>query len=141
MVLLPNDLPPDQLIFQHLYNLHPADPFWKNELQFTRANFTNAAREVINEFEITGPYVDVKERLDAYEGKKKSREVFKRFYKGDEFQRLISATAKPYNPWSHWTRTNPAETKLFLDRLAVSVRTVMRDGFGVDELKLQALKP
>lgn len=139
VVLLPDQLPPDQLIFQHLYNLPPSDSFWKNELQFTRANFTNAAREVINEFEITGPSVDVKDRLGAYRGDKKPREVFKRFYKGEEFQRLVSATSKPYNPWSHWTRANSAETKNFLDRLGVSVRTVMRDGYKVDETKLQTI--
>lgn len=71
VVLLPGDLPPDQLIFQHLYNLAADDPFWRNERQFTRVVFTNEARDVINEFEITGNAVDIKERVEAYVGAKK----------------------------------------------------------------------
>jgi len=54
VVLLPGALPPDQLIFEHLYNLHPGHEFWKNGMQFTRDVFTNSAREVINEFVISG---------------------------------------------------------------------------------------
>lgn len=141
VVLLPDLLPPDQLVFQHLYNLAADDPFWKNDLQFTRDVFTNAARDVISEFGVTGNVVDVKERLEAYTGKKTPREVFKKFYKGEEFQKLISAPAKPYNPWTHWTRTNPVETNNFLERLRATIHVVTRDSYGVDDIKLLPLKP
>lgn len=140
VVLLPGDLPPDQLIFQHLYNLAADDPFWMNDLQFTRVVFTNAAREVINEFNVTGNVVDLKQRLSAYTGSKKPREVFKRFYKGEQFQQIISTTAKPYNPWTHWTQANPVATNDFLARLRTAMHGVMRNGYGVDEAKLQALE-
>jgi hypothetical protein len=140
VVLLPGDLPPDQLIFQHLYNLGADDPFWKNDLQFTRVNFTNAARGVINEFGVTGDVVDVKERLSAYLGPKKPREVFKKFYKGEQLQQIISATAKQYNPWTHWTLTNPVATNDFLARLRAGMHFVMRNGYNVDEAKLHALQ-
>ncbi|MCW5620506.1 MAG: hypothetical protein KIS79_05295 [Burkholderiales bacterium] len=65
VTLLPG-IPPDQLVFEHLYNLPAAHPFWKNDLQFTRDVFTNAAREVLNEFSINGDSVEVKERVAAY---------------------------------------------------------------------------
>jgi predicted ATPase len=140
VVLLPGDLPPDQLIFQHLYNLGADDPFWKNDLQFTRVNFTNAARGVINEFGVTGDVVDVKERLSVYSGPKKPREVFKKFYKGEQLQQIISAPAKQYNPWTHWTLTNPLGTNDFLARLRAGMHFVMRNGYNVDEAKLRALE-
>jgi AAA domain, putative AbiEii toxin, Type IV TA system len=140
VVLLPGELPPDQLIFQHLYNLAADDPFWKNDLQFTRQVFTNTAREVITDFGVAGNDVEVKERLSAYGGPKKPREVFKRFYKGEQFQQVISTGAKPYNPWMHWIQTNPAATNDFLAKLRTAMHDVMRKGYSVDEAKLQALE-
>ncbi|WP_131815780.1 AAA family ATPase [Mycobacteroides franklinii] len=139
VVLLPGLLPPDQLIFEHLYNLTPDNEFWKNDLQFTRDVFTNAARELLNEFQISGSSVDVKKRLDAYCGEKKPREVFKRFYKSDEIQQLVSAGAKPYNPWRHWTDSNPVSTNEFLNSFKIAIRGVMRNAYAVDAVKFSGL--
>ena len=63
IVLLPGHLPPDQLIFEHLYNLKADHPYWQNDFQFTRSVFTNLASEVISEFSITGDQVDIKEKV------------------------------------------------------------------------------
>ncbi|WP_418004404.1 ATP-dependent nuclease [Mycobacterium sp. PDNC021] len=140
VVVLPGELPPDQLIFQHLYNLPSSDPYWDNDLQFTRQVFTNAARDVIREFAVTGAVVDVKERLRAYAGTKKPREVFKKFYQGEQFRQVIAATAKPYNPWGHWIQTNPEKTNEFLEKLKAAMHGAMRNGYSVDVGKLQALE-
>ena len=43
IVLLPGHLPPDQLIFEHLYNLKADHPYWQNDFKFTRSFFTNLA--------------------------------------------------------------------------------------------------
>ena len=139
VVLLPGDLPPDQLIFEHLYNLGPDHDFWKNDRQFTRNVFTNAAREILNEFQVTGDVVDVAQRVKDYQGTKKPREVFKRFYKSEEMQEVLASGTKPYNPWRHWMETHPAETNDFLDRMHVALLGVMRKGYGVDAAKLQGL--
>lgn len=140
IVLLPGNLPPDQLVFEYLYNLPAAHPFWKNELQFSRDVFTNAAREVLNEFEINANTVDVKERVAAYRGNKKPREVFKRFYKSAEFQKLVSSGAKPYNLWKHWSESNPALTNDFLKRFKTAIHGVMKNGYLVDATKLTMLE-
>jgi hypothetical protein len=95
VVLLPGVLPPDQLIFEYLYNLPASHDFWRNDLRFTRDVFTNCAPEVIREFAISGNSVDVKERLAAYTGSKTPRDIFKRFYKDVEFQRLVTSGANP----------------------------------------------
>ncbi|HFT1932554.1 TPA: AAA family ATPase [Pseudomonas aeruginosa] len=140
VTLLPGHLPPDQLVFEHLYNLPAAHPFWKNELQFTRDAFTNAAREVLNEFSINGDSVEVKERVAAYTGTKKPREVFKRFYKGVEFQKLLTSGAKSYNPWKHWIDNNPVLINEFLENFKTAVHGVMSIGYAVDVTKLAALE-
>jgi len=139
VVLLPGALPPDQLIFEHLYNLPADHEFWKNDMQFTRDVFTNSAREVINEFEINGDAADVKNRVAAYQGDKKPREVFKRFYKGEDFQKLVSSGAKPYNPWQHWVESNPAANNEFLEKFKAAMHGVMKNGYTVDVSKLTVL--
>lgn len=139
VVLLPGNLPPDQLIFEHLYNLPADHEFWKNSLRFSRSVFTNAASEVIREFAITVGTVDVKERLAAYQGDKTPREVFKRFYKGEDFQKLVSSGAKPYNPWKHWIENNPDASNAFLTKLGETIHGVMKNGYAVDVSKLTAL--
>lgn len=140
VVLLPGSLPPDQLIFEHLYNLSANDEFWKNELQFTREVFTNFARDVMNEFAINGNTVDVKELVAAYHGDKKPREVFKRFYQDATFQQLVSSGTKPYNPWKHWFKCNLVAGKDFLESFKVAIHGVMKNGYGVDVAKLNVLE-
>lgn len=140
VVLLPGALPPDQLIFEHLYNLPADNDFWKNDLQFTRDVFTNSAREVINEFAINGNAADVKKRVAAYQGDKKPREVFKQFYRDAGFQQLVSSGEKPYNPWKHWVKINPAASNEFLEKFKTAIHGVMKDGYAVDVAKLTALE-
>jgi hypothetical protein len=140
VVLLPGCLPPDQLIFQYLYNLSAGDDFWRNDLQFTRDVFTNSAAEVIREFAISGDSIDLKERLAAYRGEEKPREIFKRFYKDIEFQKLVTAGAKIYNPWKHWVENNPQASNEFLKKFKTVIESVMTDGYAVDPAKLAALE-
>ncbi|TAJ77959.1 MAG: hypothetical protein EPO42_08950 [Gallionellaceae bacterium] len=140
VVLLPGNLPPDQLIFEYLYNLPASHCFWKNDLQFTRDVFTNYAAEVIREFAISGNSVDVKERLVAYTGTEKSRKIFKRFYKETEFQKLVTSGAKPHNPWKHWVENNPDASNAFLTKFKEAIHGVMKNGYAVDVVKLAALE-
>jgi len=140
VVLLPGNLPPDQLIFEYLYNLPASHDFWMNDLQFTRDVFTNCAAEVIREFAINGNSVDVKERLAAYMGSKTPREVFKRFYKDAEFQKLVTSGAKPHNPWKHWVKNNPVASNVFLTKFREAIHGVMKNGYAVDAAKLTALE-
>lgn len=140
VVILPGTLPPDQLIFEHLFNLPAAHDFWRNELQFTRDVFKISAAEVIREFAIHGNKVDVRSRLEASGGSKKPREIFKRFYEDVDFQKLVTAGSKPYNPWKHWVENNPVASNEFLTNFKMAVHGVMKDGFAVDAAKLAALE-
>lgn len=139
VVLLPGDLPPDQLIFQHLYNLPAHHDFWKNSLQFTRDVFTQCAAELIRELAIDADNVDVKSRVAAYQGAKPAREIFKRFYKNEHFQALVTSGAKSYNPWKHWIESNPVASNEFLTKFKVAIHGVMKNGYAVDASKLTAV--
>ena len=139
IVLLPGMLPPDQLIFEHMYNLSADNEFWDNSLQFTRAVFTKIASEVLREFSISGNSVNVKDRVATYSGTIKPREIFKRFYQNDEFQQLVSSGEKPYNPWRHWIASNPIPTNDFLKKFKTAILGVMSSGYAVDTSKLASL--
>jgi predicted ATPase/AcrR family transcriptional regulator len=140
LVLLPGSLPPDQLIFEHLYNLPASHDFWRNDLQFTRDVFTNCAAEIRREFAISGNNVDVKECLSAYTGNNTPREIFKRFYKDVEFQKLVTSGANPHNPWKHWVENNPDVSNAFLTKFKEAIHGVMKNGYTVDVAKLSALE-
>lgn len=141
VVILPGNLPPDQLIFEHLYNLPSDDAFWQNNLQFSRDVFTNTAgREVIRELSIKGAKVDLKERLAAYQGNKVKRDIFKNFYNSEEIQSLVSASVRPSNAWNHWVKMNPTATNVFLEAFRGVLYGVMKNGYAVDDAKLSALE-
>lgn len=139
VIFLPGKLPPDQLIFEHLYNLLTTDNFWKNNLQFTRDVFTNNASEVIREFNISGENVDLKVKLDAYQGDKKPREIFKRFYQNPEFQKIM-CLLKSSNPWKHWIDKHQEDCNSFLRRFEEILHSVMTRNYAIDTSKLDALK-
>jgi len=149
VVILPGALPPDQLIFEHLYNLPANHDFWVNTLLFTREVFTNSAAEVIRVLAINGSTVEIEERVSVFQSDKlakdqgdkatKVRDIFKRFYKNAEFQMLLSSGMKPYNPWKHWVKSNPEASNTFLENFKNALHDVMKDGYAVDTAKLAAL--
>ncbi len=149
VVLLPGHLPPDQLIFEYLYNLPANHDYWNNDLQFTREVFTNTASEVIRELSISGANVDINNKVTEYKShmtgsdkdkNKKAREIFKRFYKSEDFQKLCSSLSKSYNPWKHWIENNLDASNDFLQNFEHAIRSVMAGGYAVDANKLAALK-
>jgi hypothetical protein len=141
VVLLPGDLPPDQLIFEYLYNLPANDNFWKNSLQFSRDVFTNsAAREVIRKLGINGNSVKLKDCLAQYNGDKIIRAIFKEFYNSSEIQELVATNVKPLNAWKHWVENNPLATNVFLEAVKVVMYGVMKNAYAVDDAKLNALQ-
>lgn len=140
VLLLPGHLPPDQLIFEYLYNLPLDHTFWRNELQFTRDVFTNSARELIRELAVSGASVDLKRCVADYQqgdndGKPKARDMFKRFYKTGDFQRLLASV----NPWKSWIESNQVLCNKFLNDFLKTMRNVMKNGHFVDESKLASL--
>jgi hypothetical protein len=109
-------------------------------LQFSREIFTNEARETINELNIPGNKVDLSERIKAYKGTSKPRDIFKKFYKGDEVQKLLGCGVKPYSAWKHWIENNPELANQFLEQFKATIYGVMKNFYAVDDAKLTALE-
>lgn len=145
IVLLPGSLPPDQLIFEFLYNLPPDDEFWQNAIGFTRSVLTSRASKIISTLSITGDHIDLKPLIDTYrdgnssEQKPKLRELFKEFYKTPDFQNLLAQKGKN-NPWVRWVDDNPKSFREFRSLFAERLEKTMRDGHGVDASKLSFIK-
>lgn len=135
VVLLPGALPPDQLIFEYLYNLSEEDSFWINDRQFTRAVFTNSAAEVIREFGVTGNKVDLANLLIQYKSNdtnKKPREVFKRFYKELKASGFVTLTNNSPNPWKNWVKNNLEDSNKFLKEFEVALQRVLNESFALE---------
>lgn len=146
IVLLPGALPPDQLIFEYLYNLPPEDDIWNNPIRFTRSVFTRCASKIISALSVGGNPIDLKSLIETYrqsasdETKKKLREIFKDFYKTAEFQQFLAQKDRQKNPWKRWVHDNQAACQQFRLLFAKRLAKTMRDGYGVDASKLISIE-
>lgn len=142
IVLLPGTLPPDQLLFEFLYNLPAADPIWQNTIRFNRPVLTHCAAAIIARLNIDSQTIRLSELIDrerqagAVAGPR-LRELFKDFYKSPQFQQFLKVRG-PQNPWRRWIAENPAAVEDFRLRLKSCVSNRMRDGFGADVAKVAA---
>jgi hypothetical protein len=146
IVLLPGALPPDQLIFEFLYNLPPDDEIWNNPIRFTRPVFTRCASEIISKLSVGDSNIDLKSLIEPYmqrnnnDPQKKLREIFKNFYKTTEFQQFLVQKDRQKNPWKRWVHANQTACETFRELFSKQLARTMRDGYGVDASKLAALE-
>lgn len=141
IVLLPGSLPPDQLIFEYLYNLPAENEIWSNPIKFTRPVFTRIASQIITELSIIEPTLDLKQKVAAYhadnkEVKKKLRVIFKNMYKDPEFQVFMFQRTAKYCPWRCWARDNQTMCSDFVSRFVIQLAATMSEGYYVDKSKL-----
>ena len=139
---LPGRFPPDQLIFEHLYNLPATDDFWNNSIKFTKPVFLKCAQEITNTFNISEKTIDLARYLQEYKktnSKEKSRDIFKRFYKTEDFQEALKLTGL-HNPWRHWIKHNSADAVEFKELFKQTFTHVMTRGFAVEQSKISLLK-
>ncbi|KQV48745.1 hypothetical protein ASC95_22900 [Pelomonas sp. Root1217] len=143
IVLLPGSLPPDQLIFEFLYNLPANHSLWTNPLRFNRPVLTRIAAPIIAALSISGPTANVAALVTAYRAAdpsgKKLRELFKSFYKDAEFQAFLNQRKSALNPWRTWVQANKTECDAFTARFVAQMISTMADGYNVDRGKLVAL--
>jgi AAA domain, putative AbiEii toxin, Type IV TA system len=143
VVLLPGTLPPDQLLFEFLYNLPATDPIWQNAIRFNRPVLTQCAAGVIRRLNIGAQTINLSDlvqqaRLSNETESPRLRELFKDFYKCAQFQEFLKVKGAQ-NPWRRWVTSNPAAVEDFRARLKNSVSNRMREGFGADPAKVAAV--
>ncbi len=142
IVLLPSALPPDQLIFEYLYNLPPNDEFWHNPINFTKPVFTQCSSQIISALAIGDHPINLKSLVETYrtnnndERKETLRKVFKAFYKSTDFQQCLAQTKQQYNPWKRWVHDNQPAYKKFRETFVKQLAKAMLVVPGIDKSKL-----
>lgn len=138
IVLLPGTLPPDQLIFEFLYNLPANNEVWNNSINFTKPVFTRCAAQIISELSIGDSPINLNSLIAVYrknDPKKQLRKVFKDFYQHKDFQAFLAQS----KPWAKWVHDNQAASNEFKILFAKRLANVMRKGHGIDNSKLTFL--
>lgn len=141
IALLPGTIPPDQLVFEYLFNLPASHEIWTNPQQITRPVFTAAASDLIRELSIATATIDVKSLVETYRAgdetkKKKLREFFKSFYKSADIQSFVAQKKAMHHPWRSWVQANEPLKTQFCNQFVAKLKKIMFDGFSVDSSKL-----
>lgn len=130
VVLLPGDLPPDQLIFEYLYNKEASDPIWHNDGGYTHPVFREQAADIIRELSLRGRNIVLKDALVEYSGPMQLRRLFKSFYRLREFQSFLKIRGKS-SPWAQWIIDNSKERELFVSLFIARLKFIMNHVYGV----------
>lgn len=140
IINLPGIIPPDQLLFEFLYNLPQDHLFWKNDLKFTKPVFFRLTNKIINKLSIEDNIQEdgtinldsvVNDYRKGDENKHgEVRDMFKKFYKTDNIQNLIKGKVKN-NPFRLWVKDNPIETDKFISKYRRTLIDVLKNGKNV----------
>ncbi|HDX8895117.1 AAA family ATPase [Klebsiella michiganensis] len=136
LCLLPHILPPDQMIFEFMYNLPPDDIFWENKDRFTKAVFTRIGSDIISNLRLGDMPINLKDAIEVYQGNNKNiagrvRTMFKDFAHTKEFRDLVEGPVK-YNPYRYWAKKHPLKTENYKHKFIKSLKYTMVNGHGVD---------
>lgn len=143
IILLPGNLPPDQLIFEFLYNLEADDLFWNNDIKFNKKVFLKISNTIISRFNLNEGPIDLKKLIkDKIRGmsskevdqeKKKDREIFKIFYKNEDFQNILNIKNRKFNPWVYYINSNKAEVNEFMRIYIEKLFNILHNSHGIDK--------
>lgn len=136
IVTLPGVLPPDQILFEFLYNLPADDEFWRNKIRFTKAVFTRVTADIVERLRIDAEEgelelhpIIMRLRRDP-NGEGAIRKKFKEFFKRPDVQNLFASVKT--NPFRYWAKTNSEMVDDFLNRYKEAVKHVLTSGHGAD---------
>jgi energy-coupling factor transporter ATP-binding protein EcfA2 len=141
VVQLPGIYPPDQLLFEFLFNLDPADKFWMNQSGFTKAVFNKISSNIISRLDMHNfPSKELSELIEEDRkkgGGKPIREDFKEFYKNNDLQKIIHGKVRD-NPFRLWALRNAEKREKFQSELRSALRFCLSQGYGVDALSINS---
>lgn len=142
LCLLPSILPPDQMIFEFLYNLPPDDVYWNNTNRFTKAVFLRIAKDIITSLKIGNYPINLQNLIDNYRKENQNhggtvRKLFKDFAHTPQFQALVKGRVKN-NPYRYWVKKNPEQSDRFRSELIKSLKVIMTSGHGVDSATISS---
>lgn len=112
VVLLPGDIPPDQLLFLTLYNLKEDDAFWKNKINFSKMVFYRESNKILSKFPFgkTKP-LTMNDFSNIIKEVSCNRELFKNFFKNPTIQEALRN--KSTDPFCLWLNKNKDSAEEF----------------------------
>ncbi|ELQ6222773.1 AAA family ATPase [Cronobacter turicensis] len=138
LCILPTDLPPDQLIFEFLYNLEPSDEFWKGNNGFTKVLFRRISADIIDKLKLGDAPISLNDYIaDFKKGKNEDsikgviRTLFKEFAHNSLFLSLVNGPVAK-NPYRYWIKHHPEEAAQFKDNFRKNLLHVLINGYGVE---------
>lgn len=136
LCLLPHTLPPDQMIFEFLYNLPPDDDYWENRNRFTKPVFNKIATDIVTTLKLGKAPINLLDEINAFKKGKQGilgviRKLFKDFAHAPEFRSMVDGPVK-YNPYRYWVTKNSAISDQYKFDFVKSLKLVMTTGHGVD---------
>lgn len=139
-VKLPTKLPPDQLLFEYLYNLPREHDFWSNDFRYTKDIFLENADEVIRLLNIDDDQIDLsnlQSQLKVVDGRR-PREIFKDFSKENILQKLIDKGGIRYNPYRCWVKDNPELVEIFITEFIDCLVHILSSKYHLDSNEVRA---
>lgn len=146
VIKLPTQIPPDQLLFEFLFNLDPADEYWQNSMGFTRPVFVDISNNIIFNFKINDEMRPInladiiKKNKPNAEGKKgeegKIRDLFKKFSVHQDIQKIMKTVQT--NPYRRWIKDNPDQADIFREKFKTALTHVLINGHNVNSAKINA---
>ncbi|CQJ56065.1 MULTISPECIES: AAA family ATPase [Yersinia] len=146
VVLLPTTLPPDQLIFEMLYNLEADHPYWKNnKIRFTKDVFLERSDDICAALKIKGCDKIILSDLicEFYKSNNKDkkevlRKLFKRLMQDDGISHLVNKGGVDSNPYRLWCTMNEVQVDNFNSKFIDALRNEIGNEIGVE---VSAIKP
>ncbi len=142
---LPGTLPPDQLIFEFLYNLPPEDPYWRNSYGFNKPVFMSLCQKITDTLKIdpSDELIDMEKLIESYRKTsgpedQRLRTHFKNFAQDPTFLGMVNGGAAK-NPYRAWVKHHAELAEIFKERLRISMRSTMINGHGIDSALLKIL--
>jgi len=142
LCLLPGVLPPDQLLFEFLYNLDPADDFWKKNNGFTKAVFTKISAEIIDRLQLNTWPISLEQSIANFiKGKKEEsvkgelRKLFKAFAQHEKIKEILTGPVRK-NPFRYWLSKHPDIKNQFRRNFEKCLAHALLNGYGIESGKV-----
>lgn len=136
LCLLPSLLPPDQMIFEFLYNLPPEDKYWENDNRFTKPVFRRLANDIIATLKLEDEPIKLHDSIIAFKRGNQGvlgriRKLFKEFAHASEFRSMVEGPVKS-NPYRYWVAKNAVASDKYKHEFIKSLKIIMTSGHGVE---------
>lgn len=139
VIKLPTNLPPDQLLFEFLYNLPREDSFWDNDYGYHKDFFIEKADEVLYLINTNDHTIELSKLIKNFRQipGKKPRDVFKDFAKEEVLQKLVNKGGVKYNPYRLWVDKNKLQAELFEEEFIDCLSRVLSIKYNVEQAEIK----